>query len=103
MSEDDKLRVDVWLWRARFVKTRSDAARLVTEGGVRLSRAGSSRALDKPSTAVGPGDVLAFPLRGTLKLVRIDGLGVRRGPPAEARALYAEIEAEPKPDIGGLA
>ncbi|HVY86713.1 MAG TPA: S4 domain-containing protein [Caulobacterales bacterium] len=100
---EERLRLDVWLWRARFVKTRSDAARLVAEGGVRLMRGGMSRALDKPATPVAPGDVLGFPLRGELKLVRIEALGARRGPAAEARALYCDLEAEPNADIGGLA
>lgn len=88
---EDKLRVDVWLWRARFVKTRSAAAALVAEGGVRLVRGETSRPLDKPSTAVGRGDVLAFRQRGGFRMVRVEGLGERRGPAAEARTLYADI------------
>lgn len=103
MSEGDRLRLDVWLWRARFVKTRALAASMIAEGGVRLIRDGASRQIDKAATAVAPGDALAFRLRGSLKVVRIEGLGTRRGPPAEARALYSEIEAEPNPDIAGLA
>ncbi|MES1199141.1 MAG: S4 domain-containing protein [Pseudomonadota bacterium] len=103
MTAEARLRVDVWLWRARFVKTRGEAARLVNEGGVRLIRAAQSRALDKPATAVAAGDVLGFPLGGRLRLVRIEALGTRRGPPAEARALYADVGAEPNGDIGGLA
>ena len=48
----ESCRVDVWLWRARFFKTRSLAARIIEEGGVRLSRAGSRAPIDKPSRAV---------------------------------------------------
>ncbi|MES1198829.1 MAG: S4 domain-containing protein [Pseudomonadota bacterium] len=103
MSAAERVRIDVWLWRARLVKTRASAAALVTEGAVRLVRPSSSRALDKASHAVGPGDVLAFAQRGRLRLVRVEALGARRGPPAEARALYADLEAEPKTDLGGLA
>ena len=98
-----KVRIDVWLWRARFAKTRSIATQMVLDGAVRLIRPGQSRVLDKASVAVGPGDVLTLAHRGGLKMVRIEALGVRRGPPAEARALYCDLEAEPNADIGGLA
>lgn len=91
MSEDT-CRVDVWLWRARFFKTRSLAARMVEEGRIRLVRGGEDLRLDKPSRSVRPGDGLVFALGGRLVAVRIDGLGERRGPAPEARALYAALE-----------
>jgi ribosomal 50S subunit-recycling heat shock protein len=90
MSEES-CRVDVWLWRARFFKTRSLAARAVEEGRIRLSRAGQDSRLDKPSRAVRPGDGLVFALGGRLVAVRIEALGERRGPAPEARTLYAEF------------
>jgi ribosome-associated heat shock protein Hsp15 len=84
-------RVDVWLWRARFFKTRSLAARVVEEGGVRLSRGGGPTiALDKPSRTVRGGDILVFPCGTRWMAVKIVALGVRRGPAPEARALYGE-------------
>ncbi|MFI4934893.1 MAG: RNA-binding S4 domain-containing protein [Caulobacterales bacterium] len=89
---EDSLRVDVWLWRARFFKTRSLAARMVEAGRVRLSRAGVETRLDKPARAVKPGDGLVFALGGRLTAVRVVALGERRGPPAEARALYSPLE-----------
>lgn len=82
-------RVDVWLWRARFFKTRSLAARVVDDGGVRLSRGGSRAALDKPSRLVHCGDVLAFVQGSRWLAVRVEALGARRGPATEARALYS--------------
>ena len=85
-------RVDVWLWRARFFKTRSLAARIVEEGGVRLSRGGATVSLDKPSRAVRAGDVLVFPLGPRFIAARIEALGARRGPASEARALYQVLE-----------
>ena len=88
---DDACRVDVWLWRARFFKTRSLAARVVDEGRVRLTRAGAQTRLDKPSRAVKVGDELVFALAGRLTAVRVEALGARRGPPAEARTLYTAI------------
>ncbi len=90
MSEE-RQRVDVWLFRARLAKTRGAAARLVTEGGVRLMRDGSSRQLDRPSAEVAPGDALTFRAGKLLRTIRVAALGARRGPAAEARALYEEI------------
>ena len=89
---EDAVRADVWLWRARFCKTRTLAARLIDEGRVRLSRAGTETRLDKPARPVKPGDGLGFALGGRLHAVRIEALGERRGPPAEARALYSPLE-----------
>lgn len=86
----ERQRVDVWLWRARFAKTRAAASRLVSEGGVRLIRDGASRQLEKPSVEVAVGDGLIFPHGSGLRTVRVAGLAARRGPAAEARALYAE-------------
>jgi ribosomal 50S subunit-recycling heat shock protein len=90
---EDAVRADVWLWRARFCKTRSLAARLIDERRVRLTRAGHETRLDKPSRALKPGDALVFAIGGRLHAVRIESLGLRRGPPAEARALYADLDA----------
>lgn len=89
---EDAVRADVWLWRARFCKTRTLAARLIDEGRVRLSRAGTETRLDKPARPVKPGDGLVFALGGRVHAVRIEALGERRGPPAEARALYSPLE-----------
>ena len=88
----ESCRIDVWLWRARFFKTRSLAARIVEEGGVRLSRGGATISLDKPSRSVRPGDVLVFPVGARWTAVRVEALGVRRGPAPEARALYHVME-----------
>lgn len=85
----DTCRVDVWLWRARFFKTRSLAARVVEDGGVRLMRRGARSPLDKPSRPVRPGDVISFAQGPRWLAVRIEALGVRRGPAPEARGLYS--------------
>ncbi len=89
----DRQRVDLWLFRARFVKTRAAAARLVSEGGVRLTHAGLTRRLEKASAEVQAGDALLLVQQGALKAVRIEALPLRRGPPAEARALYSDLDA----------
>lgn len=94
MKPEEKQRIDVWLVRARFAKTRAAAARLVTEGGVRLVHNGQARRLEKPSVDVAPGDALVFQQSDQLRAVRIVKLAARRGPAAEARALYSELDAD---------
>jgi ribosome-associated heat shock protein Hsp15 len=91
-------RVDVWLWRARFFKTRGLAARVIEEGGVRLARGGVRASVDKPSRAVRCGDVLVFAQGSRWLAVRVEALGVRRGPAPEARTLYCLLS--PSPDAG---
>jgi ribosome-associated heat shock protein Hsp15 len=88
---DETCRVDVWLWRARFCKTRTVASRLVESGQVRMTRAGQQSRLDKASRMVRPGDELVFAFGGRLTAVRVQALGFRRGPPDEARGLYAPL------------
>ena len=85
---EDACRIDVWLWRARFFKTRSLAARVVEEGGVRLTRGGARTAIDKPSRGIRCGDVLTFAQGPKWVVVRVEAFGERRGPATEARALY---------------
>ncbi len=93
MSETvDSCRVDVWLWRARFFKTRSLAARIVEQGGVRLSRGDARTPLDKPSRGVRCGDVLSFAQGARWLAVRVEALGARRGPAPEARMLYIVLD-----------
>lgn len=82
-------RVDVWLWRARFARTRSLAAAMVERGLVRLTHQGRQTRLDKPSRCVHVGDALVFALGGRLIDLTVESLGDRRGPAEEARALYA--------------
>ena len=88
---EDACRIDVWLWRARFFKTRSLAARVVEDGGVRLLRGQSRAPLDKPSRPVRCGDVLSFAQGSRWIAVKVEALGERRGPAPEARALYSAL------------
>ena len=91
--QPEPCRVDVWLWRARFFKTRSLAARFVEEGRVRLHRDAGETRLDKPSRTVRPGDGLVFALGGRLVSVQVAAAGERRGPASEARTLYDDLDA----------
>lgn len=86
-------RIDLWLWRARFARTRALAAAMVERGAIRLTHHGAQTRLDKPSRSVHPGDDLLFAQGGRLIAVRVLQLGERRGPPEEARALYAALNA----------
>jgi ribosome-associated heat shock protein Hsp15 len=88
---DDACRIDVWLWRARFFKTRSLAAHIVEQGGVRLVRGGARGPVDKPSRAIRLGDVLTFAQGSKWLAVKVEALGERRGPATEARALYTVL------------
>lgn len=83
-----KLRLDKWLWQARFFKSRSLACEAVESG---LCRVNGHR-VSKPGHSVAVGDVLTFAQAGRIRVVRILGLGVRRGPAGEAQELYAEID-----------
>lgn len=95
MSEDaDAIRVDVWLWRARFFKTRSLATKIVADGQVRLGHAGTVRRLTKASALVRPGDTLTLLVNRQIVQLEILDLGTRRGPASEARGLYRPIEAD---------
>ena len=82
----------MWLWRARFFKTRTLAATFIDEGRIRLTRAGHESRVDKPARPVKVGDALVFALGGRLVAVTVAALGERRGPPAEARSLYSPLE-----------
>jgi ribosome-associated heat shock protein Hsp15 len=86
-------RVDKWLWFARIVKTRTLAAELVTSGKVRLNRA----RVEKPSQSVHLTDVLTVVASRRVRLLKVTGLGERRGPSATARSLYEELTPEADP------
>ncbi|SDW21672.1 RNA-binding S4 domain-containing protein [Litoreibacter albidus] len=84
MSET--LRIDKWLWHARFFKTRTLAAKQVTSGHVRVN-AGK---IDKAAYKIGAGDVLTFAQGDRIRVVEILACGTRRGPAPEAQTLYLD-------------
>jgi ribosome-associated heat shock protein Hsp15 len=85
-----RLRVDKWLWQARFFKTRGLAADLAGSGKLRINGTHSA----KPSQPVRPGDVLTFPQGARIRVIRVEAIGHRRGPAPEAQALYTDLEPE---------
>lgn len=88
---EEGCRVDVWLWRARFFKTRALAQAFVVSGGVRLTRGAVESRLDKPSRTVRAGDILVFALGARLVAIRVETTGERRGPASEAQGLYTAV------------
>lgn len=86
-GEADVLRLDAWLWHTRVAKSKSLCGALVEAGGFRLNR----QPVTKAHARIRVGDVLTFAWNGEVRVWRVVALGERRGPPAEARALYEEI------------
>ena len=85
------MRLDKWLWQARFFKSRSLAAGMIEEGHVRVNGTRISR----PGRDVTLGDTLTFPQANRIRVVRILALGQRRGPASEAQALYLDLDPNP--------
>jgi ribosome-associated heat shock protein Hsp15 len=90
---EDRMRLDVFLWRARFFKARSGATDAIESSGARVERGGHVRRIGRPATPVEPGDILSFSCPAGPRLVRILSLPARRGPPAEAALCYETLEA----------
>lgn len=81
------LRLDKWLWFARFCKTRTLAARLCGDGHVRIDGTPTR----KPNATVRPGQVLTFVQRHQVRVIKILALAERRGPATEAQLLYEDL------------
>ncbi len=91
MSGAEKIRLDIWLWRARFYKTRALAAKAITKKRFRLQRGSQILRLTKAHNTVMPGDQLIFVRGERLYEIEIVDLGHRRGPAVEAKRLYQPI------------
>jgi ribosome-associated heat shock protein Hsp15 len=90
------IRIDKWLWHARFHKTRALAQAAAVKGHIRLN----GRRVEKASAEVRIGDRLAVPRGNGVVVVRVLGCGIRRGPATEAQALYEILKddvLDPKP------
>ena len=86
----DSLRLDKWLWYARFFKTRANATRAISGGRFRLD----GEVMSKPHRAAQPGQVLTFTQGERVRVIRIVALGTRRGPASEAVELYEDLSPE---------
>jgi len=86
MTDGASLRLDKWLWFARFFKSRTLATHFLETGKARMRGA-----VVKPAAQVRIGDVITFSLRGAVRIVEVRALGMRRGPATEARGLYEDL------------
>ncbi len=88
------MRVDRFLHCIRLVKSRTQAQALIETGHIRID----GKRVEKPSEPVRDGSIVALPLHGTTRVLKVLSLPTRRGPAAEARACYEEVGIdEPKP------
>lgn len=88
---DTRIRVDKWLWHARFFKSRTLAGKFCQSGKLRVN----DQLITKAHVLVGPGDVLTFVKADAVKVVKIFDLGTRRGPAPEAQGLYEDLSPPP--------
>ena len=87
----DRQRIDKWLWHARVVRTRSQAAALAAAGHVRIN----GQRIDAPSRPVRAGDVVTVGLDRAVRVLKVVAFAERRGSADDARALCATIEPPP--------
>ena len=84
----DRIRIDKWLWHARFYKTRVLAQEAAVKGRVRRNDV----RVEKASLEVKIGDILTLGRGRDVVVVRVLGCGERRGPASEAQLLYEVIQ-----------
>ncbi len=87
MTPTDGLRIDKWLWYARFFKTRAAATKMVQSGKFRLD----GQVMSKPHRHVQIGQTLTFAQGHHIRVIQVEQLAVRRGPASEAAALYTDL------------
>ncbi len=91
------LRLDKFLWFARFAKSRGLAQEVAAGGRLRID----GRIVDRAHVAVRVGNVLSFALNDRVRIIRIEALPARRGPAAEARLLYTDLSPPSHVDASG--
>ena len=87
LPQSGRQRVDKWLWHARMVRTRSDAAALAAGGFVRLN----GKRLTAASQPVRVGDVLTLALDRSVRVLKVEGFCEKRGAAPMARSLYRDM------------
>ena len=83
----EKIRLDTWLWYARFYKSRSLSSKAILNGKLRIN----SNKITKPATKVKTNDVLTLNYVNEIRIIQIQRLGSRRGPASEAQSLYIDL------------
>lgn len=90
-------RIDQWLFFSRLIKSRSIAGRLIEAGKVRVNK----EKVTKTSQGVREGDVITAMINQKLRIIKVEGLGVRRGPALEAQLLYTDLTPKDEPSKKG--
>ena len=97
MAEGATIRLDLFLWFARIAKTRSAAQAIAEKGTLRLD----GRRIERSAAPVRVGSIIVFASRGQVQALRVEALPRRRGPPAEAAALYTPLEIQAPKAVDG--
>lgn len=85
------MRIDKWLWHARFYRSRPLAQAAAASGLLRIN----GHRVEKASVGVEAGDIITLPRGSAVLAIRVQGLALRRGPASTARTLYEIIEDPP--------
>ena len=88
----EKIRLDTWLWYARFYKSRSLSSKAILSGKVRVN----SNKIIKPASKVKINDVLTMNHVNLVRIIQVQNIGVRRGPASEAQKLYSDLSPDVK-------
>ena len=86
----EKIRLDTWLWYARFYKSRSLSAKAILSGKLRVN----SSKIIKPASKVKINDVLTINHINMVRIIQVQSLGSRRGPASEAQKLYYDLSGD---------
>ena len=86
----EKIRLDTWLWYARFYKSRSLSSKAILSGKLRVN----SNKIIKPASKVKINDVLTITHVNSVRIIQVQSLGSRRGPASEAQKLYNDLSGD---------
>lgn len=96
---DGAMRLDRFLWFVRLARKRSWAQDLCEGGHLRID----GRRIEKAHAPVRPGNVVAFVSHDhQVRVIRVEALPTRRGPPAEARTCYSDLKIENASQEGSI-
>ena len=93
----EKIRLDTWLWYARFYKSRSLSSKAISSGKLRVN----SNKIIKPASKVKINDVITINHTNMVRIIQVQSLGSRRGPANEAYNLYNDLSGDIK-DVSNI-
>ena len=86
----EKIRLDTWLWYARFYKSRSLSSKAILSGKLRVN----ANKIIKPASKVKINDILTINHVNMVRVIQVQSLGSRRGPASEAQQLYKDLSGD---------